>query len=54
MTASVKQLHELTDNTETGNGESPAESDDSASAGQGTKEGPDDRTADEGASPDSR
>jgi len=38
---------------DTGNGQPAAESDDSASAGQGTKEGPDDRTADEGASPDS-
>lgn len=39
---------------DTGNGESPAESDDSASAGQGTQEGTDNRAADAESSPDSR
>lgn len=37
-----------------GNGESPAESDDSASPGQGTQEGTDNRAADAESSPDSR
>lgn len=39
---------------DTGNGESPAESDDSASPGQGTQEGTDNRAADAESPADSR